>query len=167
MIEFKIRNIIRKYLKESYEQEILDSLLDKVSQFGIDSLNSHEKKLLNDLSKNNKLNSDNDLILHFLQFHFSPLKGESFHMNKIGKRVIGINYKDKNGNVLFELEVESEVLGIKKKSNFLYINKSLEVFLKQNFTISSNDVKKIITEWFIKETDIIPNFVDFFFVNEP
>lgn len=167
MTENKIRSIIRKHLKESYNQEILDTLLDRVSQFGIHSLNAHEKKLLDDLSKEKGLSSDNDLLIHFLNFHYSPLKGETFNINKMGKRAIGINYSDKNGNILFELEAESEVLGIKKKPNSLYINQSLEVILKQNFTISSDDVKKILTQWFIKETDITPNSVNFFFVNQP
>ena len=85
----------------------------------------------------------------------------------MGKRSSGINYTDKKGIVLFELEVESEVLGVSKKPNFLYINKSLEVVLHQNFTISPEDAKWILTDWFIKETNIKPNSVDYFYVNEP
>lgn len=162
-----LRKKIRSFLRESFNQETLDLILDKIAQYGMSSLNSHEKQLLDDMSKNKNVNSDNDLILHFLNFHYSPLRGESFVINKMGKRSSGINYTDKKGMVLFELEVESEVLGVFKKPNFLYINKSLEIVLHQNFTISPEDAKWILTEWFTKETNIKPNSVDYFYVNEP
>ena len=103
-----LRKKIRNFLRESFNQETLDLILDKIAQYGMGSLNSHEKQLLDDMSKNKNVDSDNDLILHFLKFHYSPLKGESFVINKMGKRSSGINYTDKKGIVLFELEVESE-----------------------------------------------------------
>jgi len=168
MIHNKLRNIIRKNLKESYQQEILDLILDKISKFGVNSLNPHEKKVLDDMSKNNKtLNSDEDLIFHFLDFNIGKLKAQTYFFDKLAKKTSGINYFNKKGEHIFDLEVESEVLGIKKKPNFLYVNKMVFDLINENFTISENDIYKIIGLWFEKETLIKPTNVKFFFTNNP
>ena len=60
-----LRKKIRNFLRESFNQETLDLILDKIAQYGMGSLNSHEKQLLDDMSKNKNVDSDNDLILHF------------------------------------------------------------------------------------------------------
>jgi hypothetical protein len=162
-----LRNIIRKRLKESYQQEILDLVLDKISKYGVNSLNPHEKKILDDMSKNEKtINSDKDLLFHFLDFNIGKLKAQTYFFDKLAKKTSGINYFNKNKEHVFDLEIESEVLGVKKKPNFLYVNKNILDLIDKNFTIKEEDIYKIIGLWFEKETSIKPNKTQYFLTNK-
>lgn len=162
-----IKEVVKKILKESYQQELLDLILDKVSKYGMKSLNSHEKAILNNISKNNKnYLSDWDLILEFLDIHIGKLTGDSYISNKIGKRVSGIKYFNRTLGFLFDLEVDSEVLGLKKKQNTLYASDEISQLLKDNFNINSEDIKKIVKAWFERETSMPVSDLDFFLTNK-
>ena len=68
------------------------------------------------------------------------------------KKVSGIKYFDKQNNFVFDLEIESEVLGIKKEANLLYADDDLVKFLQHNFTINDSNAKEVIKRWFEKTT---------------
>ncbi len=164
-----LRTILKNYLlKETYNQELLDMILDKISKYGEKSLNGHEREILKNIStKNKKYNSDWDLIIDFLDFNIGHLKGDSYYTNRIGKKVSGIKYFDKSNNFLFDLEVESEVLGIKKQINTLYASDEIKDLLKNNFTISDIDIKKVVKAWFEKNTNTKVSTMDFWLNNKP
>lgn len=152
-MEFNIRKHIRNLIRENYQEELLDDILDKVAKYGEKSLLPHEKSVLDRISSGQlNLKNDEELIYDFLNFNFGKLKPESYYENRIGKKVSGIKYFDKNNEFLFDLEVDSEVLGIKKESNFLYADDVLFDLVKMNFTISDSDVKEVIKRWFEKST---------------
>ncbi len=162
-----IREKIRKIIKESYQEELMDMILDKISKYGEKSLNPHEKNLLDKISTGKEiLKNDLDLIFDFLDFNLGDLKPKTYVQNKLGKKVSGIKYFDKNNNYVFDLEVESEVLGIKKEANFLYADDELLQYLKLNFTISDPDAKEVIKRWFEKTTDEKVSKIDFWISGE-
>lgn len=154
-------------LKESYQDELMDDILDKVSKYGEKSLLPHEKSILDRISTGNlELESDEDLIYDFLDFDLGDLKGKSYFENRIGKKVSGIKYFDKNNEYVFDLEIFSDVLGIKKEINQLYADDVLLKLLKMNFTLSDNDAKEAIKRWFEKNTDQKVSNIDFWMSGE-
>ncbi len=163
----ELRKLVYKKLKESYQQDIIDLILDKVSKYGINSLNAHEKSLLDRISSQKKeLKSDNDLIFDFLDFNIGELKAKSYHENRIGKKVSGIKYYNKQNYFLFDLEVESEVLGINKEPYFLYASDELKTMLENNFNITLEQIKIIVKLWFEKQTNIKVSKLDFWITGD-
>lgn len=159
-----IREIVRKLVRESFQDELLDDILDKVAKYGEKSLLPHEKSVLDRISSGNlKLQSDEELIYDFLDFELGKLKSDSYVLNKLGKRVLGIKYFDKNNNFVFDLEIDSEVLGVRKKPNHLYADDKLLEILQSNFTIDDSSAKEIIKRWFEKSTGEEVSKVGFWF----
>lgn len=154
-------------LEENYQDELMDDILDKVSKYGEKSLLPHEKSILDRISTGKlELQSDEDLIYDFLDFDLGDLKGKSYFENRIGKKVSGIKYFDKNNEYVFDLEIFSDVLGIKKETNKLYADEVLLKLLKMNFTLSDNDAKEAIKRWFEKNTDQKVSNIDFWMSGE-
>jgi hypothetical protein len=148
-----IRNKIRQIIKENYQEELIDMILDKISKYGEKSLQPHEKDLLNRISTGKEvLKNDLDLVFDFLDFNLGELTSESYVQNKLGKKVSGIKYFDKQNNFVFDLEIDSEVLGMKKETNTLYADDDLLKFLQHNFTINDSTAKEVIKRWFEKTT---------------
>jgi hypothetical protein len=165
--ENKLREKIRNIIQENYQEELMDMILDKISKYGEKSLNPHEKNLLDKISTGKEiLKNDLDLIFDFLDFNLGELKPKTYVQNKLGKKVSGIKYFDKSNNYVFDLEVESEVLGIKKEANFLYADDELLQYIKLNFTISDPDAKEVIKRWFEKTTDEKVSKIDFWISGE-
>lgn len=159
-----LRKLVRELIKESYSQELLDMILDKVSQYGIESLTKHEKEILDNISTQKKeYKNDLDLIFDFLTSKLGVLKGESYSFDKLAKKVDGIRYFDKHNDLAFDLEVSAEVLGIKKPYNTLYADQAIFELIHENFTISDEDAEKAIKLWFEKETDNKVSKVSFMF----
>lgn len=166
-MELNIRKYIRNLIRENYQEELFDDILDKVAKYGEKSLLPHEKSVLDRISSGQlNLKSDEELIYDFLDFDLGELKPKSYYENRIGKKVSGIKYFDKNNEFVFDLEVDSEVLGIKKESNFLYADDSLFRLIKMNFTISDSDVKEVVKRWFEKTTDQKVSKMDFWVSND-
>jgi len=148
-----IRNKIRQIIKENYQEELLDTILDKIAKYGEKSLQPHEKDLLDRLSTGEEvLNNDEELVYDFLGFSLGKLKAKSYVSDKLGKKVSGIKYFDKQSNFVFDLEIDSEVLGMKKETNTLYVDDDLLKFLQHNFTINDSTAKEVIKRWFEKTT---------------
>ncbi len=163
----ELRKLVHKKLKESYQQDLVDLILDKVAKYGINSLNAHEKSLLDNISSQKKeFNSDNDLIFDYLDFNVGELKGESYVKNSAAKRVSGIKYFNKENHFLFDLEVESEVFGANKNPNTLYVSDEIELMLKINFKITPEQSKEIVKLWFEKQTNIKVSKVDFWITGD-
>lgn len=159
-----IRQIIRNLIRENYQEELLDLILDKVSKYGEQSLNDHEKSLLSRMSSDKlTLKNDVDLAYDTLDFNIGKMKQDSYLTDKIGKKVSGIKYFDKNNNLVFDLEMDSEVLGVKKEQNHLYADRELYTFLKHTFDISDEDAKEMIKRWFEKYTGMNVSKIDFWF----
>lgn len=142
-----------KNLNENYQEELLDTILDKIAKYGEKSLQPHEKDLLDRISTGEEVvNNDEQLVYDFLDFSLGKLKAKSYVSDKLGKKVSGIKYFDKQNNFVFDLEIESEVLGIKKEANLLYADDDLVKFLQHNFTINDSNAKEVIKRWFEKTT---------------
>ena len=157
-----IRKYIRKIIKENYQEELLDTILDKIAKYGEKSLQPHEKDLLDRLSTGKEVvNNDEELVYDFLDFILGKLKAKSYISDKLGKKVSGIKYFDKQSNFVFDLEIDSEVLGVKKEANFLYADDDLLKFIQLNFTINDSTAKEIIKRWFEKTTDEKVSKVEF------
>ena len=62
-----IKTTIKEYLGESIKQDKLDEILDKISEFGIDSLSNHEKTILRSFS-NNSIDIKNEIEKHQNKF---------------------------------------------------------------------------------------------------
>lgn len=151
-----------KDLNESYQDELLDDILDKVAKYGEKSLLPHEKSVLDRISSGAlEIQSDEDLVYDFLDFDLGELKSKSYAVDKLGKKVYGIQYFDKNNEFVFDLEVESEVLGIKKENNYLYADDTLFRLIKMNFTMSDKDIKEVVKRWFEKTTGEKVSKIDF------
>ena len=157
-----IRKYIRKIIKENYQEELLDTILDKIAKYGEKSLQPHEKDLLDRLSTGKEVvNNDEELVYDFLDFSLGKLKAKSYVSDKLGKKVSGIKYFDKQNNFVFDLEIDSEVLGVKKEANSLYADDDLLKFIQLNFTINDSTAKEIIKRWFEKTTDEKVSKVEF------
>lgn len=157
-----IREHIRRIIRENYQEELLDDILDKVAKYGEISLLPHEKSVLDRISSGQlNLQSDEELIYDFLDFDLGDLKPKSYSSDKLGKKVYGIQYFDKNNEFVFDLEVESEVLGIKKENNYLYADDTLFRLVKMNFTMSDKDIKEVVKRWFEKTTGEKVSKMDF------
>lgn len=151
-----------KNLNENYQDELLDDILDKVAKYGEKSLLPHEKSILDRISSGDlEIQSDEDLVYDFLDFDLGELKSKSYAVDKLGKKVYGIQYFDKNNEFVFDLEVESEVLGIKKENNYLYADDTLFRLVKMNFTMSDKDIKEVVKRWFEKTTGEKVSKIDF------
>jgi hypothetical protein len=157
-----IRKYIQKIIKENYQEELLDTILDKIAKYGEKSLQPHEKDLLDRLSTGKEVvNNDEELVYDFLDFILGKLKAKSYVSDKLGKKVSGIKYFDKQNNFVFDLEIDSEVLGVKKEANSLYADDDLLKFIQLNFTINDSTAKEIIKRWFEKTTDEKVSKVEF------
>lgn len=151
-----------KNINENYQEDLLDMILDKISKYGEKSLQPHEKNLLDRLSSGEEiLKNDLDLVMDFMDFHLGDLKAKTYVVDKLGKKVSGIKYFDKQNNFVFDLEVDSEVLGVKKEANSLYADDDLVKFLQHNFTISDTDAKTVVKMWFEKTTGEKVSKIDF------
>lgn len=159
-----LREKIRNFLLESYYQETLDFILDKISKHGLNSLNDFENSILKNMSENKVfINSDKDLVFYFLDFHLGSPESIPYNMDKLSKKASGIYFLDKNKNGIFDLEIESEVLGIKKENNILYINYELIKLLDKNFKISENNAKEFLVMWLKSKKNIKVNKSLYFF----
>jgi len=152
----------QKSINEGYQDDLLDDILDKVAKYGEKSLQPHEKSVLDRISSGElEIQSDEDLVYDFLDFDLGELKSKSYAVDKLGKKVYGIQYFDKNDEFVFDLEVESEVLGIKKENNYLYADDTLFRLVKMNFTMSDKDIKEVVKRWFEKTTGEKVSKIDF------
>ena len=109
------------------------------------------------------INSDKDLVFYFLDFHLGSPESIPYNMDKLSKKASGIYFLDKNKNGIFDLEIESEVLGIKKENNILYINYELIKLLDKNFKISENNAKEFLVMWLKSKKNIKVNKSLYFF----
>jgi len=156
-----------KNLNENYQDELLDLILDKIAKYGEKSLQPHEKSILDRISSEGlTIKNDEELVYDFLDFNLGDLKGKSYVVDKLGKKVSGIKYFDKQNIFVFDLEIESEVLGVKKESNFLYADDYLIKFLQFNFTISDDSAKEAIKRWFEKTTGEKVSKIEFWISGE-
>ena len=156
-----------KNLNENYQEELLDMILDKIAKHGEKSLLPHEKDLLDRLSTGEEVvNNDEELVYDFLDFSLGKLTEKSYVSDKLGKKVSGIKYFDKQNNFVFDLEIDSEVLGIKKEANTLYADDELIDFLQHNFTINDSNAKEAIKRWFEKTTGEKVSKIEFWMSGE-
>lgn len=155
------RVFVRKILKESFHQDYLNSILDKISQYGIENISPYERQSLDNIHKNKVINSKSELIFDFLDFNLSNLKEDSYYSDKMAKKVSGIRYY--TNELQFDLEVESEVLGIRKKINTLYVNVELDKLLTKEFNLNEIESKTIIKLWFENHTKIKVSSISYLF----
>ena len=99
-----IKTTIKEYIGESIKQDKLDEILDKISEFGIDSLSNHEKTILKSFS-DNSIDIKNEIEKHQNKFKTSkrvietiPLKTNDEELEKnIGRYVKFKSYDKSNG----------------------------------------------------------------------
>lgn len=162
--ESELVNVIKRIIKESERDDLLNQILDKISEYGMDSLTSYEKSLLDKLSKEEKtVPNKKEESFDFLNKRYSNLTPQTYQSDKIGKKVLGVKYFDKNGDMIFDLEVEAEVLGIQKPANTLYTSESIYNDLRNNFDMSDSEIEETVKEWFKSFTELSVSKIGFMF----
>ena len=115
-----IATIIREYLTESLSQNELNDILDKISEFGIDSLSNHEKKLLKSFS-DKSIDVEKEIQKHINKFKTAkkvidiiPLKTNDERLEKNVGRYVRFKDKKKNRGLLANLGMIYEIVDIQK-----------------------------------------------------
>lgn len=115
-----IATTIREYLNENISQSQLNDILDKISEFGIDSLSNYEKKLLKSFSDNsidvkkeieknmNKFKTAKNII------NIIPLKTNDERLEKNIGRYVRFKDKDESRGLLANLGMVYEIIDIQK-----------------------------------------------------
>lgn len=149
----QVKKTVRRILRESINDELIDMILDKVSKYGEKSLLPHEKDLMDRIATGKTdIKDDLDLIFDFLDFTLGKMNEQEYAMDKLGRRVVGIRYYDKTERFVFDYEVNSEIQGAKRQEKVLLVDDKLMGKLIDNFTISKEDSKKALALWFEKAT---------------
>jgi hypothetical protein len=75
----KLKNTIRKVLVEIDKQKIIDDILDKISEYGIESLTDKEKKILDNADDEDLVaRLSNEIKINNINFKVSNIKPEVF-----------------------------------------------------------------------------------------
>lgn len=115
-----IKTTIKEYLGESIKQDKLDEILDKISEFGIDSLSNHEKTILKSFS-DNSIDIKNEIEKHQNKFKTSkqvietiPLKTNDEELEKNIGRYVKFKSYDKSNGLAANMGMIYEIVAIQK-----------------------------------------------------
>ncbi len=115
-----IKTTIKEYLGESIKQDKLDEILDKISEFGIDSLSNHEKTILKSFS-DNSIDIKNEIEKHQNKFKTSkqvietiPLKTNDEELEKNIGRYVKFKSYDESRGLFANMGMIYEIVAIQK-----------------------------------------------------
>ena len=121
-----IATTIKEYLNESVSQNQLNDILDKISEFGIDSLSNHELILLKSFS-DKSIDVEKEIKKHINKFKTAKKIIQTIHLEvndinlekNIG-RYVRFKDKDKSRGLLANMGMIYEIIAIQK--HWGYIN---------------------------------------------
>jgi len=115
-----IATTIREYLNENISQYHLNDILDKISEFGIESLSNHELKLLKSFS-DKSIDVNNEIEKNINKFKTAkkvidtiPLKTNDVNLEKNIGRYVRFKNKDKSRGLLANMGMIYEIISIQK-----------------------------------------------------
>lgn len=131
-----IKSIIRKYLNESLSDDELNDILDKIAEFGLDSLSNHEKTLLKSYS-DKSIDVKNEIKKHINKYKTAKdiikqipleIKGSDLEKN-IGRYIKYKKEKDwQKKGLLVNMGMIFEIVAIQKHWGFIngeYVNNKI------------------------------------------
>jgi hypothetical protein len=115
-----IATIVRECLNENVSQNQLNDILDKISEFGIESLSNHELKLLKSFS-DKSIDVEKEIEKHINKFKTAkevistiPLKANDVNLEKNIGRYVRFKNKEKNRGLLANMGMIYEIIAIQK-----------------------------------------------------
>jgi len=120
-----IKTTIREFLNESLSQNILNDILDKISEFGIESLSNYEMKLLKSFS-DKSIDVEKEIQKNINKFKTAkkvidtiPLKTNDEQLGKNIGRYVRFKDKDKNRGLLANMGMVYEIISIQKHWGYI------------------------------------------------
>ncbi len=152
-----MKNIIKKLLREILLENtpLINSILDKINDSGMNSLTDYEKSVLNAASQGKaKHKTMEDDIYSFLDEKFGGLNVEFYKKKSFGVDVYGYYFIDYKGDLSLELELyrrpmdwDSYTIG--REAFVLFIDYGQLNEIQKKYNINDAELDKYIKNWFM------------------
>lgn len=137
-------------LKEN--TELINSILDKINDTGMDSLTDYEKSVLNASSKGeNEFETMEEDINAFLEEKYGNLTVRNYKRTSFGFPVLGYYfiYGEEN-HLLLNLELSNN----SRSTNTLYVDYQSLKEIKDKYSLKDKDLDVYIKNWFMSSSYI-------------
>ena len=135
---------------------MIDQILDKINDRGINSLSPFEMEVLD---KNLDVETLQEGAMDYLVERYTDLIPYPDKVVSWGKEMKVTHYLDRNSNVLFSVEEHKEPIAV-----FSYSR--VYVPFSDHFQIEKEEVKLLLLIFLHRAYEISPGKIDFFFDNE-
>lgn len=143
-------------LKEN--TELINSILDKINDTGMDSLTDYEKSVLNGASNgDNKYETMEEDVNAFLEEKFGNLSVKNYSKYSFNAKILGYYFLDDENNLLLELSlfrILDEKANRGNIMNTLYVNYNSLEEIKDKYSLSDDDLDNYIKNWFMSSSYI-------------
>ena len=129
-------------MKEQKNQDLLNSILDKINDEGIESLTPYEKNLLDHIDQ--VVGNKDEDVLKWLEGEFGNMQSIKRTRPSIGRQVEEIIYL-KNNQIYIEYEVSVKAMGVSRNSNIAYLEDSIWKHLYNYFGLTEDEAKKVLS----------------------
>lgn len=136
--------------------DMIDQILDKINDQGIDSLSPFEFEVLD---KNLDVETLQEGAMNYLVERYTDLIPYPDKVTSWGQELNVTHYVDRNTNVLFSVEQRKEPIAV-----FSYSR--VYVPFSKHFHIDMDEVKLLLVIFLHRAYEISPGKVDFFYDND-
>ncbi len=152
MHEVEIRKIVRQIIREALSkssESMINNILDKISQTGIQSLSNYERDILDRVSKGGTTDpqTPHQAALDYLSRNFSDLTPRQTTRRTTTGEVEEV-FWHKNSTVYMVQEIRVRIHGVWRGSNVVYLDYlSFWSPLYREFGIEIQEARQILIEW--------------------
>lgn len=139
--------------------ELINSILDKINDTGMDSLTEYEKSVLNGASKgDNKFETMEEDVIAFLEEKFGNLTVKNYKRKSFGFPILGYYFIDEQENsrlldlVIYKILDEQTNSG--RTMNTLYVDYRSLKEIKDKYGLFDKDLDVYIKNWFMSSSYI-------------
>lgn len=136
--------------------DMIDQILDKINDHGIDSLSPFEFEVLD---KNLDVETLQEGAMNYLVDRYTDLIPYPDKVSSWGQELNVTHYVDRNTNVLFSVEQRKEPIAVFSYSRVF-------VPFSKHFKIDMEEAKLLLVIFLHRAYEISPGKVDFFFDND-
>ena len=152
-----MKQLIKKLLRENLLENtpLINSVLDKINDSGMDSLTDYEKSVLNLASQGkSKHKTKEDDIKSFLDEKFGALYIDTYSKKSFGFDVYGYHFIDYKGDLTMELELFKKPMDwdsnrIGRETFILYVDYNYLKEIETKYNLSDDELNNYIKDWFM------------------